>query len=152
MATNAPPEYISPSARKQLDWDAVNLLEAEVFWRDLQPWLVERGYQLRPRFRPGWVASWKKGRSPWNYEDGITNPRRQVLDATRIADGEMVLLKRIRRNVHPYEVEITRLFSSELLKSHPRNHCVPVFEVLRVPTYDNIEILVLPLLRELYTP
>ncbi len=31
----------------------------EVFWRDLYPFLMDHGYQLRPRFRPGWIPSWK---------------------------------------------------------------------------------------------
>ena len=39
--------------------DPVKLLPGELFWRDHQPWLEERGYKLRPRFQPGWVASWK---------------------------------------------------------------------------------------------
>ncbi|KAJ7212912.1 hypothetical protein GGX14DRAFT_563958 [Mycena pura] len=32
---------------------------AEVYWRDHHDWLKESGYQLRPRFRPGWIPSWK---------------------------------------------------------------------------------------------
>ena len=34
------------------------LRDREVFWRDHYDWLKERGYLLRPRYRPGWVASW----------------------------------------------------------------------------------------------
>jgi hypothetical protein len=30
----------------------------EVWWRDHQVWLQERGYMLRKRFRPGWTPSW----------------------------------------------------------------------------------------------
>ncbi len=45
-------------------------------------------------------------------------------------------------------IEITRLFSSEPLVSHPRNHCIPLHEVLDVQ--DDVQdeaILVLPTLR-----
>lgn len=30
----------------------------EVYWLNHQPWLLSLGYQLRPRFRPGWIPSW----------------------------------------------------------------------------------------------
>lgn len=30
----------------------------EIFWRDLHPFLRERGYRLRPRYIPGWTPSW----------------------------------------------------------------------------------------------
>ena len=46
-------------------------------------------------------------------------------------------------------------FSTEPLASHPRNHCVPVYEVLQVPdpTGDDDEIIiVMPLLRPFYNP
>ena len=33
------------------------LLSRELFWRDHQPWLEEKGYMLRPRYKPDWVAS-----------------------------------------------------------------------------------------------
>ena len=45
----------------------------EVWWRDHQAWLQERGYMLRPRYRPGWVPSWegKPDVDPFSCEDGI---------------------------------------------------------------------------------
>ncbi|KAJ7186575.1 hypothetical protein C8R46DRAFT_852002, partial [Mycena filopes] len=30
----------------------------EWFWVDNQPFLLAHGYQLRPRYQPGWVPSW----------------------------------------------------------------------------------------------
>lgn len=30
----------------------------ECWWRDRYDWLAERGYMLRPRYRPGWKPSW----------------------------------------------------------------------------------------------
>lgn len=38
---------------------AANLTPIEVKWRDRQPFLEAKGYMLRPRYRPGWVPSWK---------------------------------------------------------------------------------------------
>ena len=52
--------------------DRANLREDEIFWRDHQPWLEKRGYMLRARYQPGWVASWKAtGRGWWESEDGL---------------------------------------------------------------------------------
>ncbi|THH17972.1 hypothetical protein EUX98_g9032 [Antrodiella citrinella] len=83
----------------------------------------------------------------WDVEDGMQLPYNQVIDATRLSDGGMVILKRIRRKVHPYEVDISEMFSEDILRSHPRNHCVPALEVLDVPDEDEHSLLVLPLLR-----
>jgi len=75
-----------------------------------------------------------------------------LLDATRIADGRYVFLKVIKKSVHPYEADIGLFFSSETLASDPRNHCVPIYEVLQLPDDDDKIILVMPLLREYYNP
>jgi hypothetical protein len=74
------------------------------------------------------------------------------LDATRISDGKFVFLKIISKSVHPYEAEIGLFFSSEAMTSDPRNHCVPIYEVLQVPDDDDKLILVMPLLREFDDP
>lgn len=36
-----------------------DLYSGERFWRDLQPWLKEQGYLLRPRYDPAWKPSWE---------------------------------------------------------------------------------------------
>jgi hypothetical protein len=52
--------------------DPAVLHKSEAFWRNLQPWLSERGYKLRPRYQPDWSPSWKKnGRRPKDCEDGL---------------------------------------------------------------------------------
>lgn len=50
--------------------DRTQLRPEEIFWRDRQLWLEQKGYMLRPRYRPGWVASWAgKDAKYWEYED-----------------------------------------------------------------------------------
>ena len=49
------------------------LSSIEAWWRDHQEWLAERGYTLRPRYKPGWKPSWvgrlKKYQYPEDFED-----------------------------------------------------------------------------------
>ena len=76
----------------------------------------------------------------------------QVLDAVRESDGEVVVLKRIRRSVHPHEVPIAQYLCSSPLSDDPRNHCCPVLDVLDDPIDDNIQIMAMPLLRRYNNP
>ena len=153
--------------------DRTKLRPEEIYWRDLQPWLAEKGYMLRPRYRPGWVASWA-GKDPkyWEYEDSKVlkvvvctsyqgsfeikqksfTQAGHVIDATRVPNGELVMLKRVSHNEHPYEKEISLFFSSEEIASHPRCHCVSIYDVLDIPEDEEHFILVLPLLREYDDP
>ncbi|CCM03211.1 uncharacterized protein FIBRA_05335 [Fibroporia radiculosa] len=147
MSTNAENRSYSPEI------DPGDLEPHEYFWRDHQPWLEERGYMLRPRYRPDWVPSWKgTSKRYWSCEDGQAIQRSQIIDATRIADGDMVALKKVEISKHPYEVEIGNFLSSEPFISHPRNHCVPIYEVLRVPDDSDVVLLVMPLLRRFNSP
>ncbi|KAH9931537.1 uncharacterized protein B0H18DRAFT_989848 [Fomitopsis serialis] len=125
----------------------------EYWWRDRQKWLEEQGYMLRARYKPDWMPSWKATHKPyWKCEDGQAIMVPHLLDATRIPDGESVVLKRILTTEHPYEVAITRFLSSEPLASDSRNHCVRLCDVLNVPNEDDTVILVMPLLRRYDSP
>lgn len=75
-----------------------------------------------------------------------------MTDATRISDGEHVLLKKIKPSEHPYEAEIATFFSSGPLASDPKNHCAPIYEVLKVPDEDDRVLLVTPVLRGFNEP
>ena len=148
--------------------DKINfgLDETDYWWIKHQPWLEERGYMLRPRFRPGWVPSWLGTKKyEVDCEDGQVSMVRtlnslqdrvpliscisqicMVMDAVRKSDGQVVAIKKLDKSVHPYEVEITSLFSTEPLASDPRNHSVPVLEVLQSPIEPEWAFIVLPYL------
>ncbi|OSD07008.1 hypothetical protein PYCCODRAFT_1449738 [Trametes coccinea BRFM310] len=125
----------------------------EIWWQDHQVWLEQCGYMLRPRYRPGWVPSWVgTKRTQYMCEDGQDAERGQVLDATRLVDGAIVVLKKVMVSRFPHEIEISRFLSSPALAKDPRNHCVPVYDVLSVPDNDDLKLLVMPLLHEFYSP
>jgi hypothetical protein len=75
---------------------------------------------------------------------------RVCIDATRIADGRPVMLKRLPTEEGPYELQINKLFSTEPLYSNPQNHCVPLLDVIELP--DDPPIIVNSLLRPFYDP
>ncbi|OCH90192.1 hypothetical protein OBBRIDRAFT_826066 [Obba rivulosa] len=129
------------------------LLSREIWWRDHQPWFKECGYLLRPRYAPDWVPSWEgTNKYPMDCEDNVPALGGRVLDATRVSDGALVLLKKTLVSDHPHEIEIGTFFSSEPLASDPRNHCVPLYEALDVPDDPNMKVLVMPMLRALDNP
>jgi hypothetical protein len=63
---------------------ADELFTGEDFWRDHQPWLLEKGYQLRARYQPGWKPSWKtSGRWKKDCEDSYT-PKARIFVHHRV--------------------------------------------------------------------
>ncbi|KAI0952734.1 hypothetical protein AcW1_007137 [Taiwanofungus camphoratus] len=139
---------MDPNPASNIDSSRGQLLIIERFWRDRQPWLQECGYMLRPRYRPDWRPSWE-GTKKRHYEceDGQQIGHAYILDATRISDGSMVTLKRISKSLHPYETDIGLFFSSRPLASDPRNHCVPIHDILQDTHDEDILIMVMPFLR-----
>ncbi|KAJ3507885.1 hypothetical protein NLJ89_g6055 [Agrocybe chaxingu] len=132
---------------------AGRLTDAEVYWRTLQPWLLESGYQLRERFQPDWTPSWLKSKKrAMSSPDGIWLFSGQLIDAVKLEDDSRVALKKFRKSVHPFEEDISKYLSSEPLASDPRNHCVPILETLYPPGDEDTVILVMPLLRAYDSP
>ncbi|KAJ6538812.1 hypothetical protein DFH09DRAFT_1176301 [Mycena vulgaris] len=129
------------------------LSEAEKFWRDHQVWLKDCGYMLRPRYRPGWVPSWKgTKKDKLDLEDGVRAESAVIINARRIRDGVDVSLKTIDVETYGSEQGIGIFFCSGPLANDPRNHCVPILETLQVPGDENNIIIVMPLLREYSQP
>ncbi len=55
-----------------VEYDPLVLNPVECYWRDLQPWLEQNGYLLRPRYSPGWIPSWIGTTKKWfECEDGF---------------------------------------------------------------------------------
>ena len=61
-------------------------------------------------------------------------------------------LKAVRKSLHPYEADIGRFLSKEPLASDPKNHCVPILDVLQVPDQEDRIIIVMPMLRPFDNP
>ncbi|KAF8069045.1 kinase-like domain-containing protein [Lyophyllum atratum] len=121
------------------------LTGTELFWRKHYNFLKDHDYTLRKRYHPDWVASWlgtsKKRKT---CEDGIPIAYGQVLDATR-ADGSLVILKQIDISLFPEEITVGKLFS-EQFAAHPKNHCVPILDVLQPPYAPDLAFIAMPLL------
>ncbi|RPD78678.1 hypothetical protein L226DRAFT_457210 [Lentinus tigrinus ALCF2SS1-7] len=132
------------------------LSDIELWWRDHQEWLAEKGYMLRPRYKPGWKPSWVGRMKKYQYAEQFEDRHRpyliDVLDATRVSDNSLVALKRVKRKISPHEIEMAQYLYSESLRSDPRNHTVPILEILPVPDDPEITLIVMPLLRSCNDP
>ncbi|KAG8893787.1 hypothetical protein FRB99_001706 [Tulasnella sp. 403] len=133
-------------------FDGTELLPEEQVWARRFEYLKSCGYLLRPRYRPGWVASWVQNPEipAVEAEDGILPLGDITLDATRISDGEMVFLKRVPKESP--EIEIGRFLSSEGIKNDRRNHSAPLLDILEDNDGPEYVILVLPMLRRVDMP
>jgi hypothetical protein len=79
----------------------------------------------------------------------------QINDAVHVPTGSRVALKKLLKEDHPFEEDITRHLSSDPLSKDSRNHCVPLLDVLHPPLKEgdrDLRILVMPLLRTFDSP
>ncbi|KLO13854.1 hypothetical protein SCHPADRAFT_915136 [Schizopora paradoxa] len=87
--------------RKETEAGDYDLLEGEIWWRDRHQMLIDHGYQLRPRLRPGWEPSWNNSnKNPLYCEDahvGLRLAGGGTIDAVRIMDGKDVGIRPIKR-------------------------------------------------------
>jgi len=75
------------------------------------------------------------------------------MDAVRIEDGIQVTLKKVLPEEGPYEHSIIELFSSPGLRADPRNHCVPLLELIDLSQdKPNGKLMVMPFLRPFEKP
>ncbi|KAJ7162361.1 kinase-like domain-containing protein, partial [Mycena filopes] len=124
--------------------------DQENFWVECQPFLLDHGYQLRPRYRQDWVPSWGTDQySNRNYEDDLMVYWDRVLDATSIRDGKKVILKYVPTDGR--ESTIIRQLSSPELRSDPRNRTIPLLDIFPMPD-SPWTFLVLPYCREFTYP
>ncbi|KEP49024.1 kinase domain protein [Rhizoctonia solani 123E] len=131
--------------------------EAEERWVSYQPYLLSKGYQLRPRYRQDWVPSWKtNGKNSHDCEDKGDTLAVKVLDATRISDNTQVILKlRVPSSddrLGQEEIDILQRFSSPEFKDDPSNHVVPCLDVFPIPGVPGGSFIVMPLLSKYNLP
>ena len=75
-----------------------------------------------------------------------------MLDSTRISDGARVLLKLIPDDsAQSGEREVLEYLNAPHLMSDPRNHTVPLLDVVKLPNSGQL-VLVMPLLRWFNNP
>ncbi|KAG6836013.1 hypothetical protein H0H93_012288 [Arthromyces matolae] len=148
------------AGNKESKFDPGDLDEIEIFWRDHYDFLKGRGYTLRPRYEPGWVPSWLKtekceGSSIWDLpykvEDANQHYLRRVMDAER-SDGSVVILKKVPVNEYSNEVHITKLLSSPSLSKDPKNHCVPILDIISPREGSQFAFIVMPYLLDVNNP
>lgn len=75
------------------------------------------------------------------------------MDATRIRDGHLVMLKKVLPEERPHELRINQLFSSPEYSRNCENHCAPLLEVIELPGHLGAQkLMVFPLLRPFNRP
>ncbi|KAG8994897.1 hypothetical protein FRB94_009612 [Tulasnella sp. JGI-2019a] len=126
------------------------LNDIEQLWVNRYNFLKERGYLLRPRYRPGWTPSWTTYKEQSRAEDAVPISLPHLLDATRISDNKPMVLKIVTKPSS--EIVIGQFLLTGDLSNDPRNHCIPLVDVLEDANDPEHAILVLPLLRRLDSP
>ncbi|CAE6518132.1 unnamed protein product [Rhizoctonia solani] len=128
------------------------LSEVEKHWVSFQPYLLSKGYQLRPRYRSGWTPSWKgTSLDPISCEDSGNALPVRTLDAIRLSDHLQVVIKMVVPSAEDREgeeeLDILRHLSSEPYSAHPRNHTIKCLDSFSIPGVNGGAFYVMPLLR-----
>ncbi|KZV79516.1 hypothetical protein EXIGLDRAFT_846440 [Exidia glandulosa HHB12029] len=129
-----------------------DLLPNEILWRDLQPFLLTKGYRLRPRYEPGWSAPWiGTDVSPNYFEESRHSVLPNVIDARRVSDDALVAIKWIPDAEHTRdEIDIMRFLTSPEMLQDPDNHCVPLLTTFTNPDMPDGVFTVTPWLADLH--
>ncbi|PPQ81782.1 hypothetical protein CVT25_013669 [Psilocybe cyanescens] len=131
------------------------ITSGELFWVEIQPFLLSRGYKLRPRYDSKWKPSWKR---PWNFHkhmtecpDFISILRSNLINAIRVRDGARVVIKRVV--LENDNVPVLEYLNTPEMRQDPRNNTVPLLEVIALPKRhgevspaDDAVLLVMPML------
>lgn len=70
----------------------------------------------------------------------------------KVDDNSPVILKRVSQGSNTEELEIVRYLAEEPRTSDPRNHSVPIFDILQPPDHPSEQILVMALCRRWDSP
>ncbi|KAF9549827.1 kinase-like protein [Agrocybe pediades] len=132
---------------KYVRWGKIR--DCEEYWIGMQPFLLRKGYKLRPRYDPTWQPPWlhedkSKRISPLQSEESRGLMFGVALDAVRVKDGQKVVLKKIPTNTD--ELKLVTLLSSAPMKEDRRNCSVPILDVLLSPVDDEYALIVMPFL------
>ncbi|CDO77756.1 hypothetical protein BN946_scf184993.g19 [Trametes cinnabarina] len=141
-------DEVVPRYKRLTDEGFYNLAPKELFWQARYNYLKDHGYLLRPRYSPNWRPSWEGTNiDPTYCEDSIKLLDYQVMDATRLLDGERVAIKSFYKQGQ--ELHIAQYFAS--IKD-TANRCVPIREILPDPHDPNFGLMVMPYLRPCNSP
>jgi hypothetical protein len=85
-ADDSPKAALQPTSQPEdRPWHPPDLHRVELWWVKHQPWLLEQGYELRPRFRSNWKPSWEGTRKDWeDCEDGQLLSVRHMMCNTQL--------------------------------------------------------------------
>ncbi|KAJ7145462.1 kinase-like domain-containing protein [Mycena filopes] len=106
------------------------LYDDEQFWVRSQPFLLTKGYQLRPRYHPNWAPS-AQGLRRNQHEDLVESFFNHVLDATRIEDGKKVVLKHVPNDGS--EITLMKFLNTPSARSDPKNRTIPLLDIISEP-------------------
>ncbi|KAG8792247.1 hypothetical protein FRC12_006700, partial [Ceratobasidium sp. 428] len=120
--------------------DFFGLNAFERIWTTYYDYLYGRGYQLRQRYRPGWVPSWRgTDRNPEDCEDSWMRRTKLLVDAVRISDRKQAMIKKMVPSSKMSGAEIHRQvatlqsLSSPERRRDPRNHSEEYLDSFPVP-------------------
>lgn len=122
------------------EYDIYGLNDFESDWVTYYDYLLSKGYQLRPRYRPGWVRSWKgTNLDPDDCEDSWTQVSKSTLDALRLSDNQQVMIKKLlpgaQKQINGVQTElaISQHLSSSALREDVRNHAMEYIDSFPIP-------------------
>ncbi|KAJ7127307.1 hypothetical protein C8R43DRAFT_957988 [Mycena crocata] len=122
-------------------------LPYDSFWVNNKAFLAQRGYVIHQEYDLSWRPADERerqqaefGRSPHR---GANNSKRSALAcAVRTKDDVTVILETVRPN--SWEHQMGTLFFAPPHADHPRNPCIPIYEVLQNPKHPEYVVLAMP--------
>ncbi|KAJ7087951.1 kinase-like domain-containing protein [Mycena belliarum] len=130
------------------------LRDVEKTWVSYYPFLLSRGYRLRPRYDPDWIPSWTlpgKKLHPSRCEDSLYIwLKDNILDAVRMTDNAKVVVKLVPTD--SAELHIVNFLSDENKRSDPRNRTIPILDIFLYTDSPEYTFMVMPYMRRFNYP